>query len=272
MAPLRPLSLDQLTVVGARPAELVELAARAGFAAISPFIGVVPYEILPAAHLRAGDPETVAMVQRMRETGIVINQADGFAIVDEAPMEAFRESILLMAELGARNIIALHFDSDEERGLDRFCQLDAWAQEAGIGIALEFTRISRIGSLAAALAFLKRVDSANAGILVDLLHLSRAGETPEDLRRVPARLIRGAQLCDAPAILDEAGYQRSSIIHRLWPGEGDLPVTDFIRALPADIIIGMEVPREGPEKTLDERAGRAMETGAVALREAAEPR
>jgi len=56
----RRLALDQLTVIGARPAELVDLAAGAGFAAISPWLAAVPYDVLPATHLRAGDPETRA--------------------------------------------------------------------------------------------------------------------------------------------------------------------------------------------------------------------
>lgn len=37
---MRTLSLDQWTVCGVRPAELVEIAARAGYGTISPFIGI----------------------------------------------------------------------------------------------------------------------------------------------------------------------------------------------------------------------------------------
>lgn len=96
----RPLALDQLTVIGARPAELVDLAAGAGFAAISPWLAALSYAVLPAAHLRVGDPETVAIARRMKETGVTLNQADSFALGEEAPMDAYRNGIALMAEVG----------------------------------------------------------------------------------------------------------------------------------------------------------------------------
>lgn len=267
--PPRPLSLDQLTVIGARPAELVDIAARAGFAAISPWLGAVRYDALPAAHLRKGDPETAAMAQRLRDTGVTINQADGFGLPDDAPLDAYRDGIALMAEMGARNIVSLVFDSEPERGLDRFCQLDQWAQEAGIGIVLEFTPLSRIAGLPEALDFLRRVDSANAGLLVDLLHLAQSGGTPADLAALPPGLVRGAQLCDGPAQVDFAAYAHNAIMHRLWPGEGELPVADFLRALPGDIVIGVEIPRDEPVSSLTERAEQAMRHSAAALANAA---
>ena len=267
--PLRPLSLDQLTVIGARPAELVDLAANAGFAAVSPWLGAVRYDGLPAAHLRAGDPETVAMARRLRGTGVVINQADGFALTDATPMAAYREGVPLMAEMGARNIVALQFDNDEARGFDQFCQLAEWATAAGMGIVLEFTPLSRLAGLDEALTFLGRADQANAGLLVDLLHLAQSGGTPADLARVPPGLIRGAQLCDGPASVDHATYAHNAITHRLWPGEGALPVAAFLNALPPDIIIGVEIPRYEPTPDLPARTAEAMRRSARALAYAA---
>ena len=265
----RPLALDQLTVIGAAPAELVDLAADAGFAAISPWLGAVSYPDLPAAHLRRGDPHTQAMARRLKDSGVTLNQADGFALGDAAPMDAYREGIALMAQLGARNIVALHFDSDFARGFDHFCQLDQWARAEGIGIVLEFTPLSRIATLDAALAFLAAVGSANAGLLVDLLHLAQSGGDPDDLARVPAGLIRGAQLCDAPGTVDFATYARDAVMHRLWPGEGALPVSAFIRALPGDIVIGVEVPRDEPRLDRRGRAATAFARATAALEAAA---
>src|SRR6218665_3620845 len=96
---MRMFSLDQLTVCGVRPAELVEIAAQAGYGAISPFIGVGGASGLPAAHLRAGDPETMAMGKRLADTGLFINNADGFALYDDVPMEELHAGIMLMAEM-----------------------------------------------------------------------------------------------------------------------------------------------------------------------------
>ncbi len=269
MKPLPTLALDQLTLIGTRPAEFVDLAARAGFTAISPWLGAVQYPALPAAHLRAGDAETVAMMKRLRDTGVRVIQGDGFGLPSDAPMDAYREGIFLMAEIGASNILSLLFDSDEARGFDRFCQLDAWAKEAGLGIVLEFTPLSRLATLDDALAFIARLGSDNVGLMVDFLHLAQSGGTATDLARVPPGLIRGVQICDGPGVLPQEDYFRAATHHRDWPGEGKLPVTDYLRALPEGVVIGVEVPRDEPGQSLAERAQRAMETGTAALRRAA---
>src|SRR6218665_3705533 len=107
---MRMFSLDQLTVCGVRPAELVEIAAQAGYGAISPFIGVGGAGGLPAVHLRAGDAETIAMGKRLSDTGLFINNADGFALYGDGPMEELRAGIALRAQMGARAIVTLQFD------------------------------------------------------------------------------------------------------------------------------------------------------------------
>lgn len=58
-------------------------------------------------------------------------------------------------------------------------------------------------------------------------------------------------------------------MHRLCLGEGQLPVTDFIRMLPDDIIIGVEISRDEPGIDRPARAARAFETPIAALRAAA---
>ena len=78
--------MGQLTVCGVRPVELVDIAAQAGFGAISPFMGIGGGGSLPVVPLRVGDSETVAMAKRLKETGLIINIADGFALSDEVPM------------------------------------------------------------------------------------------------------------------------------------------------------------------------------------------
>jgi sugar phosphate isomerase/epimerase len=234
------ISLDQLTVNGVRPPELVEIAARAGYGAISPFLK--GSKILPAIPLRAGDPDTIAMARRLKHTGIFINNADGFALFDDVSMQELHAGVALMAEMQARAIVTLQFDSDPARGFDRFCQLREWAQDAGLILLLEFTPLSGVASLADALAYRQRAGQTNIGVLADLFHLHQSGGTPADLAGVDPAILRGAQLCDGPARMDDAEYFNRAMFDRMAPGEGEMPVREFLGVLPPDLIYGVEVP------------------------------
>lgn len=67
---MRRWSLGQLTVVGVRPWELVEIAARAGYDAVDPLVGLVDLPAIPTVPLKAGDPDTVRMAQALKANGI----------------------------------------------------------------------------------------------------------------------------------------------------------------------------------------------------------
>lgn len=257
----RTISLDQLTVIGVSHAELVEVAAAAGFDAIGPINAVRAYEGVPAAHLKAGSPEVRDLRRALDGAGLFINNVDGFALTPDAPLAEMRASLELMAELGARRAVALVFDPDASRAFDNFCRLDAWAQAAGMGLVLEFTPLSQVPGLADAVAYVQRVGSDNVGLLVDILHLMQSGGSPADLAGVPPGLIRGAQLCDGPAAPSFEAYAHAAIYDRGLPGEGELPVEAFVKALPADVVLGVEAPRQaivGREISPREWAARAM--------------
>jgi len=243
MGAARAISLDQLTVIGVDHVELVEAAAAAGFQAVGPINGIVPYDAVPAAHLRAGAPDVREFKRALERTGVFINNADGFALTPNTPMAEMRAGLEVMAELGARRAVSLVFDPDANRGYDNFCQLNAWAEAAGIGLVLEFTPLSQVAGLAEAIAYVQRVGGDNVGVLVDILHLMQSGGSPGDLAKVPAGLIRGAQLCDGPAAPSFEDYARAAILERALPGEGELPVEAFLQALPADLVFGVEAPR-----------------------------
>lgn len=240
---MRRFSLDQLTVLGVRPAELVELATQAGYAAISLLRGIGDMSGLPALPLRAGHLNTRAMAQRLAAIGVVINNnADGFALFDATPMEEMPAGIALMAEMGARGVVTLIFDSDPARGLDRFCQLRKWAVEAGVALVLEFTPLSRITRLADALALHERAGGGGVEILVDLLHLNQSGGTPAQVAALPDGVVGGAQLCDGPARCLAEEYAHRAMADRMVPGKGELPVRAVLAALPADVVCRIEVP------------------------------
>jgi sugar phosphate isomerase/epimerase len=51
------------------------------------------------------------------------------------------------------------------------------------------------------------------------------------------------QLCDAPAIGPAPDQLRDeSVNRRRYPGDGDLPLDDLLAAVPADIVVEIEIP------------------------------
>ena len=77
----------------------------------------------------------------------------------------------------------------------------------------------------------RRADHDAVGLILDSFHTLGRGIDPGSIRRIPGDRIFFVQLADAPAIsMDPLYWSRH---FRNMPGEGDLPVTDFMRAVAA---------------------------------------
>jgi hypothetical protein len=74
--------------------------------------------------------------------------------------------------------------------------------------------------------------------------------------------IRYAQLCDASATVPAptAALSEEARYDRLLPGEGGLPLREFIKALPSGIPFGLKAPNRRLAETLelDERLSRTL--------------
>ena len=123
-------------------------------------------------------------------------------------------------------------------------------------------KISALKTLDDAVAFIGRAGQPNVGLQIDLMHLMKSGGTPADILRIDSALISSAQLCDGPAEPTDEQYAYNAIYERQLPGEGELPVIDFLRALPESVTVGLEVPLTSLAKqgiSPQERAKRCLE-------------
>lgn len=77
----------------------------------------------------------------------------------------------------------------------------------------------------------RRADHANVGIILDSFHTLARKTDPETIRRIPGDKIFFVQLADAPLIEMDLLYWSRHF--RNMPGEGDLAVTAFMRAVMA---------------------------------------
>jgi sugar phosphate isomerase/epimerase len=108
---------------------------------------------------------------------------------------------------------------------------------------LEFLPIFGISSLTTALAVIEAVGRDDVGVLVDALHLARAGQTPSDLAAVDPAKLPYLQLCDAPAAPPDAslaGLRDEALNGRLVAGHGALPLHELLDAVP-EVPLSLEV-------------------------------
>jgi sugar phosphate isomerase/epimerase len=254
---MNPLSLAHLTVLEVAPPALFDLAADAGFQNVG--IRILP--ATPGAVCYPLDRSTVIDWRRhMADAGVGVHDVEFVPLTPEVRIDEYRQTMVLAAELGARRLNVSGDDPDAERVAERFARLCDLAAEVGIGVDLEFMRFRVVGNLPQALDVVTRAGRPNGRLLIDVLHLFRSGGTAQMLAEVPAHMIGSVQLCDAPRsdptdahIVDEARQGR------LFPGEGELPLLEYLTALPRDLCLSVEVPSgiSHPRLSPSERAARA---------------
>ena len=241
---MRPLTLGYLTLEDVAPADLISAAAAADFEAVG--IRITGRKKSDPYFPVVGHPAEVREIKRrLDDTGVRLSNIGAYYVAPDTKAADFAPIIDIAAELGAKLIVANNHDPDFQRYLDTmsgYCEL---AAKAGIRLTLEFMRYSQATSLDHALRILDTLGRSNFGLLADPLHLSRSGGHPSDLRKVDGSRIFLAQLCDAkgPPSTDIAVITHEARHGRLNPGEGDLPLDEFLAALPPDIEIECEVPQ-----------------------------
>lgn len=252
---MRPLTLGYLTFADLPPADLVSAARAGGFDGVSlriagrfktdPFFDVVG---------NAGAVKEIG--RRLSGEGVRLSSVSGYYVSPSTTTSDFQAIVDIAAELGAPYIVANRHEPDDARYVPLMQFYCDAAAAVGIRVAVEFMRYSACPTLASALTAIERVGRANFGVLCDPLHLARSGGTPADIARAPRDRIYLAQLCDGrgPAPQTIEGLMTEARTGRLPPGEGDLPLYDYLSALPQDFEIEIEVPRPSDGSTAAERA------------------
>jgi sugar phosphate isomerase/epimerase len=255
---MHPLCLDFLTAVEASPPELAQLAAANGCASISfmahPVAGVPDFGMASDTPMRRETKRLCA------DLGIAVDMVEGFLLTPEVDVAAFAPSLDSAAWLGAGSANVVLRDNDESRLLANFTAFHDLAAARGMVTLIEWSRRTLFPSPAAAVAFLARVGD-NALLQVDFLHVNRGGFGPADIAALDPRMIGRGQMSDGPAAMAVDQQFAEAIGGRFVPGEGALPLADFVAALPDGVTIGVEVPSQAMrDQGLDaaERVKRAI--------------
>jgi 4-hydroxyphenylpyruvate dioxygenase len=121
-------------------------------------------------------------------------------------------------------------------GMDRmaedFHELGELAARHGVRVGFEALCWGRhVNDHRDAWEVVRRADHPNVGLILDSFHTLARRIDPDTIRRIPGDRIFFVQLADAPAIEMDLLYWSRHF--RNMPGEGDLDVTGFMRAVTA---------------------------------------
>ncbi len=249
----RRYALAHLSMIGVAPARLAAVAAETGYDLTG--FRLTPSPSTGVDHRILGDPRALADLRRaVDDAGVGILDVEVIRMKGPQAIEECRPLLEAAAALGARYAIATVEDDDAARRVDTLGAVARLAAEHGTSIAVEFMLFSSARSLGECIDVVTAAGEANVVVLADVLHLTRSGGQPDDLRDVPAALLPYAQICGAdgggPATDPEAA-RGEGVRGRLLPDDGDLPVRAFVAALPADAILSVEAPLAGQADPAD---------------------
>lgn len=237
----RPLSLAHLTVLEADPLELIEAGIAGGYDAVG--LRIVP----PLPGDRIVDVVGNTALQRefsvrLAGSGLKLLDVEAIWLSEVTDVEALLPVLDVGAQLGARHVLVTGNDPDAGRLAETFARLCAAAHERGLRVMLEFIPYAAgVKTLANAHTLIREIRPADAGILVDALHLSRSGGHPEDLAHYDQALFSYFHLCDAHAG-PASDLRHEGRTGRLYPGEGGLWLSEFLQAFPRSTPAAVEAP------------------------------
>ncbi len=256
-------SLSHLTLINATPAELVYIAARAGYDAVSPRLITmnVPGEF---NHSPLDKAQIQATKTALSTTGIKVLDIELARITDDCDPRSFEAALELGGELGARHMIMSAWTTRRD---DRNFLLDVYAETCdlaapfGLTIDLEFPSFSRLRTLDEVLDIVRAADRPNGGILVDTLYLHLSRVDLGELLHVPQDWLHFLHISDClPGIADtREGMIQLARDARLYPGEGWIDFNGIVERCPP-MNYSIELPNQSrlAELGYEEHARRCL--------------
>ncbi|MHA7777156.1 bifunctional sugar phosphate isomerase/epimerase/4-hydroxyphenylpyruvate dioxygenase family protein [Roseibium sp. M-1] len=217
-----------------------DLAEKLSAIAAAGFDGVEIFENDFLAFDRS--PQDVG--QMVRDHGLEISLFQPFRDFEGMPepqrsraFERAKRKFALMQEMGADLVlICSNVSPIALGGIDRAAndlnQLGDLAAQYGIRIGYEALAWGRfVNDHRDAWEIVRRADHANVGLILDTFHTLSRKTDPDTIRAIPGDKIFFVQLADAPGFNMDLLYWSRHF--RNMPGEGDLDVTGFMRAVAA---------------------------------------
>lgn len=260
---MRRYSMSYLTAPVPSPLDSIQIAAAAGYdhlgLRLNPTTPADPPSPLLGNHAMRRDCLSV-----LADTGLSVTEIEGWMLRRNFDLSGSEDVMETAAALGSPRLIAVA-DLNGTIGVaeleDRFAQLAELAGRFGLGVDFEPIAHRAAGNLDEALSVVAAGADQNAGLILDMLHIDRMGIPASSLAGIDTSLLHNIHLCDAPpAPQDLETMIRHSAFDRDLPGEGALPLADYLGALPRERPLSIEIPmaRLADSVTPKERARRCL--------------
>ena len=216
-------------------AQEVEIAAKAGYQAIEPWMNELDQHVKDGGSLKD-------LGKRIRDAGLVVPSAIGFPewIVDDDArrtkgLEEARRNMDMVQQIGGARLAAPPVGATKQSGLDlmkaaeRFRALVEIGDKIGVIPQVELwgfsQTLSRLGETA-----LVAVESRHpkACLLADVYHLHKGGSGFAGLRLLSAEAMQVFHMNDYPA---DPPRRDITDAHRVYPGDGVAPLKEMLRDL-----------------------------------------
>jgi 2-keto-myo-inositol isomerase len=214
----------------------VEIAARAGYDAIEPWIREIDEFVAAGGSLKD-------LAKRISDAGLTVEDAIGFAewIVDDPArrakgLEEARRSMDLVQQLGGTRLAAPpvgatdRADLEPARIAERYLALLDLGARMGVVPQLEMWGFSRtLSRLSEAAQIALESGHPDACVLADVYHLYKGGSPFAGPRLLSAGALQVFHVNDYPAIPRD----QINDSHRVYPGDGSAPLDALFRDLRA---------------------------------------
>ena len=241
---MRDLGIEFISVFGLPPVDFVHLAADLGCRYISTALVARPLKSLGYRAFSLTDDARLRqhLLTAMDARGVGISLGEGLVIAPDADVSGLAADLDVMAELGTAQINTLSFDRDRNRTFDQLATLTEMAAERGMGTTIELAPGMTIGDPDTLLAAIEHVGRPDLRLALDTMHWVRAGFGAAELLELGPEKIGYVQLSDTTLKPRLKSYMEEAMYERMVPGDGELPLTDILAAVPADVVVGLEIP------------------------------
>lgn len=188
----------------------------------------------------------------MRSETLAALRDSGVALLDWGVLRLKAETVVADCEpwlesavaLGSHDALVNGDVPDDARLTELFAQLCELGRRYQTTLHFEPTLWTNLRTLAQAVRIVRAAGQPNGRVMIDTLHVDRAGGTAVDIAAVPTELIDCVQLCDGtlPRPTDVEAMIAQARGARAFPGEGAIDLVSMRRALPRTIPISLECP------------------------------
>ena len=258
-------SLGHLTLLGCSIPELIYIASRTGYDAVSPRLittgtgGEFSYSPIEKDIIQATR-------NALEITGVQVNDIELASISTKHDISSYERVIELGANLGAKNLISSAWTTerdDQNFIIDQFSTICEISKKYELHVALEFPTFSRLSKLQEAVDIVEKANQSNGGILIDTLYMHMSRVNSSELDDLPPEWFKFIQVCDvAPGIPDYRQGMIDIARHaRLYPGEGCIDFSDILQRLPpVDYCIELPNKNRVAELGFEEHARRCLQS------------